>query len=52
MAGDYLEFFDGSAHQFGTATGNIAVRGAVEAVATNTVIFIIFIIFLINESII
>ncbi len=44
MAGDDLQLFDGLAHQLCAAAGNfIAMRGAVEAVATDAVIFVVII---------
>ena len=43
MAGDDLQLFDGLAHQLCAAAGNIAMRGAVEAVATDAVIFVVLI---------
>ncbi len=43
MAGDDLQLLDGLAHQLCAAAGNIAVRGAVEAVAADAVVLIVFI---------
>ena len=43
MAGDDLQLFDGLAHQLGAAGGDIAVRGAVEAVAADAVLLVIII---------
>ena len=43
MAGDDLELFDGLAHQLGAARGDIAVGGAVEAVAADAVVLVVLI---------
>ena len=43
VAGDDLQLFDGLAHQLCAAAGNIAVRGAVEAVAADAVVFVVLI---------
>ena len=43
VAGDKLELFDGLAHELGAAGGHVAVARAVEAVAADAVIPVIFI---------
>ena len=43
VAGDELELFDGLAHQLGAAGGDIAVGGAVEAVAADAVVLVVLV---------
>ena len=43
MAGNHLQVLQILAHQFRAAVADIAVRGSVEAVTANRVLFIIFI---------
>ena len=43
VAGDELELFDGLAHELGAAGGHVAVARAVEAVAADAVVLVIFI---------
>ena len=43
MAGDELELLDGLAHELGAAGGHVAVARAVEAVAADAVVLVVFI---------
>ena len=43
MAGDDFQLFNGLAHKLGAALGDIAMGGAVEAVAADTVVLIILV---------
>ena len=43
VAGDELELFDGLAHELGAAGGHVAVARAVEAVAADAVVLVVFI---------
>ena len=43
LPGDELELFDGLAHELGAAGGHVAVARAVEAVAADAVVLVVFI---------